>query len=48
MLPKSRIDKLKGLKTYDINSIGTSKKLNPTPIPLGKNSPNIFFSVYVY
>ena len=38
MFAKSRIDKLTGLNTYEINSIGTSRNANTIEVPGGKNN----------
>jgi len=37
ILANKRIDKLIGLKIYDINSIGTNKNAKPIEVPAGKN-----------
>lgn len=37
ILQKSRIAKLKGLKTNEINSTGTNKKARAVEVPEGKN-----------
>jgi hypothetical protein len=37
ILANSRIDKLIGLKIYEINSIGINKKDSTTEVPEGKN-----------
>jgi len=37
MFTKSRTAKLTGLNMYDINSIGTNKKLNAIDVPGGRN-----------
>jgi hypothetical protein len=41
MFANNRIDKLTGLKTYEISSMGTSKKARARDVPEGKNSENI-------
>jgi hypothetical protein len=41
MFANNRIDKLTGLKTYEISSIGTNKKAKAKDVPEGKNSENI-------